>query len=178
MTNSAAHSAPRSDSRRRDLALIHLAKKDLVQSGILDEERYRHVVQGILIDLELKSTRDYPSAADLDATGRTRLMQVFRSDFGWKDRPNPHLKRQHRYVGRGQRGDGIYITQEQADYIALLEDQLGWPDSPRRLLGFIERQLGAKSTVEMLGKKNATLVITGLERLTGYKPHPRSKQPV
>lgn len=78
-----------------------------------------------------------------------------------------------RYEGRGGRGFAGFLTQSQADYIARLEDSLGWSSDPSRLRGFIRRQLGLPSNVtkpvEALRLREATKVITGLERLAGIK---------
>jgi hypothetical protein len=78
-----------------------------------------------------------------------------------RQRPARAPKVQQRYTGRG----GKNLSQRQADYIAGLEDQLGWTADPSRLAGMIERQIGAKATVEMLTPKRATKLITGLKAL-------------
>jgi hypothetical protein len=74
-----------------------------------------------------------------------------------------------RYEGRGSTGFAGFLTQPQADYIARLEHELGWADDPRRLQGFIRRQLGLPENVvkpvQNLRLRQATKVITGLKRL-------------
>lgn len=57
------------NQRRKDLAMIHLAKKELG----LDDDLYR---------LVLKQNCGVESAADLDEAGRRRLLSFFRSQ-GW-----------------------------------------------------------------------------------------------
>jgi len=55
--------------RRKDLAMIHLAKKDLG----LDDDLYRSVLQELC---------GVESSADLDALGRRKLIAYFR-EKGW-----------------------------------------------------------------------------------------------
>ena len=73
-----------------------------------------------------------------------------------------------RYEGRGERGAAQFLTQDQADEIARLEDHLGWTGAPDRLRGFIRRQLGLPDNVTKdvggLMVREATKVITGLRR--------------
>ncbi len=60
--------------RTSDLAKIHIAKKDLA----LDDETYRDVIRNI-------GKAGSGSAADLDPTGRARVLEHFRRT-GWKPR--------------------------------------------------------------------------------------------
>lgn len=62
------------DTRRDDLAKIHIAKKDLA----LDEETYRHIIREV-------GKVESGSSADLTPLGRARVLQHFRSK-GWKAR--------------------------------------------------------------------------------------------
>lgn len=62
------------DTRRSDLAKIHIAKKDLA----LDDETYRHIIREV-------GKVESGSSADLTPLGRTRVLQHFRSK-GWKPR--------------------------------------------------------------------------------------------
>ena len=62
------------DTRRSDLAKIHIAKKDLA----LDDETYRHVIREV-------GKVESGSSADLTPIGRARVLQHFRSK-GWKAR--------------------------------------------------------------------------------------------
>src|SRR4030067_225292 len=64
------------DSRKNDLAKIHIAKKDLG----LDDETYRTIVRNI-------GKAESGSAADLTPGGRGRVIQHFKSN-GWKVRGN------------------------------------------------------------------------------------------
>ena len=64
----------RVDSRKNDLAKIHIAKKDLA----LDDDTYRTIVRSV-------GKAESGSAADLSALGRVRLLQHFKSK-GWKTR--------------------------------------------------------------------------------------------
>jgi len=68
-----------------------------------------------------------------------------------------------KYYGAGSRGSQINLTVFQAERIELLESLLGWDE--KRLLGFIERQLGKKKAVQWLMNYEATKVITGLQKL-------------
>lgn len=74
-----------------------------------------------------------------------------------------------RYEARGSKGFAGFLTQPQADYIAYLEHTLGWSAEPKRLEGFIRRQLGLPENVTKpvgyLRLKQATKVIVGLKRL-------------
>lgn len=172
------HAGDNSARRRRELAAIHVAKKQLMDAGRLSEDGYRAIVDGILTDRALDRTKPHPSAADLDAGGRSAVLAVFRETLGWDDpahRDRDNLAK-GRYIGRGSVGQPGHLTQEQAGYIARLEDQLGWSNNPRRIAGFIKRVTGSISTVEMLSSRNASKLIIGLERLTGRNPHPRSAQ--
>ncbi|MEW6330186.1 MAG: regulatory protein GemA [Pseudomonadota bacterium] len=62
------------DTRRKELAKIHIAKKDLV----LDDETYRTIVRTI-------GKAESGSAADLSPLGRARVLQHFRTK-GWQSR--------------------------------------------------------------------------------------------
>lgn len=67
-----------------------------------------------------------------------------------------------RYLGSGL---GWALTQTQANKIAVLEARLGWAENPQRLEGFIERQIGKRKKVEWLKNREASKVITGLQKL-------------
>lgn len=72
-----------------------------------------------------------------------------------------------RYAVSGAAGR---ITQKQADYIAGLEDRLGWSADRSRLVGFIRRQLRLDDKVYVLvpslSVADASKVIVGLEKLS------------
>ncbi len=172
-------SSQKSSRRNRELALIHIAKKDLMGSGALDEDAYRWAIAGILERRNLDQKGEIPSAADLDPRGRGELIEAFKISFGWTGGGEVVKKeRAHigRYYGSGTRGQGPFLTQDTADEIARLEDVLGWTADPKRLQGFIERQTGHKKSVRMLTKSQASKVIVGLKRVAGISPHPRSRK--
>jgi len=62
------------NTRRDDLAKIHIAKKDLA----LDDETYRLIIRDV-------GKAESGSSADLSPLGRARVLQHFRSK-GWKAR--------------------------------------------------------------------------------------------
>lgn len=76
-----------------------------------------------------------------------------------------HPPQSANYYGSGFAGS---LTPSQADRIGELEAQLGWQENPERLLGFIRRQTKLIKSVEMLTNRQASKVITGLERLIKY----------
>lgn len=153
--------------RQKELATIHCAKRDLVAAGVLTEDGYRTIVDEVLDSRCLARTRNQPSSADLDAGGRSAVIRVFRERLGWHDPAHRQeaSSESGRYVGRGAVGDNRHLTQEQADEIARLEDELRWDGSPNRLRGFIRRVTGKKQTVEMLGGRDASAVISGLRKM-------------
>lgn len=65
---------PSVDTRKNDLAKIHIARKDLG----LDEDTYRYVIRTV-------GKAESGSAADLDEAGRARVLRHFKSK-GWKVR--------------------------------------------------------------------------------------------
>jgi phage gp16-like protein len=69
------------DTRRRELAKIHIARKDLC----LDEESYHQVVREI-------GGASSGSSADLSPLGLAKVLQHFRSK-GWKSKRRPAQKR-------------------------------------------------------------------------------------
>jgi hypothetical protein len=155
-----------SNTRRKELALIHVAKNDLVKEGRLNESSYRLTVESVLIDRGLEYDTERPSSARLDGVGRRRLISILKERHGWSgDNRSQTNRRESRYSGRGSKQVGTWLTQAQADRISRLEDDLGWATNPDRLLGFIERQIGSRATVEMLSVARASKVILGLERM-------------
>lgn len=171
MKRAGSHSAQ--DTRRKaDLAQIHIARKWAEDSRLIDEDGYRALVGSIMDRLRLKGAA---SAAHLDARGRKLLLESFRT-MGWSPSLSDKTPKRGRYYGAGVPGEAGHLTQQQANYIAKMEDEMGWTGEPERLIGFIERQLGEKKPVSMLRSREASIVITGLERVTGRKLHPRSRQ--
>lgn len=84
-----------------------------------------------------------------------------------------------RYVGRGERGAAAFLTPKQADYVAGLEQQLGWdwggsPFGSPQLQAFVRRQLGVgdgvHTKIESLRRRQATKLITGLKALLADRP--------
>lgn len=161
------------DPRTRDLAVIHMLRKRALDAGVLDDDGYRVVIGGIMDEL---GTPGAPSAAALDAAGRSRLILAF-GTLGVRLERAPSLAPGHgspvvghwrsRYIGSGREGFAGSLSQKQADEIARLEDRLKWSPDPTRLLGFIERQIGRSLHVHELTKAEAVKVITGLRRLDG-----------
>ena len=72
---------PNHDTRRRELAKIHIARKDLH----LDEDTYRQVIRDI-------GGAASGSSADLSPLARGRVLQHFKSK-GWKPKRKPATKR-------------------------------------------------------------------------------------
>ncbi len=73
-------------TRRKELAMIHLAKQQLQ----LDDEMYRDVLRGVC---------GVSSSADLDADGRRKLLAWFRDRGGWasKRRTEGHPGKPHNF---------------------------------------------------------------------------------
>lgn len=69
------------DQRRRELAKIHIARKDLA----LDEETYHQVIRDI-------GGAGSGSSADLSPLGRARVLKHFQTK-GWKSKRRPTEKR-------------------------------------------------------------------------------------
>lgn len=57
-----------------------------------------------------------------------------------------------------------FITPRQKEYLEGLFDDLGWTNVNRQI-GFINKQIGRKCTVDMLRNREASKVISGLERV-------------
>lgn len=63
----------------------------------------------------------------------------------------------------GKRRKG-FLTSNQKEYIEGMFAELGWDPGPRQW-GFIKKQIGKQSSVDMLTNRDASKVITGLERM-------------
>lgn len=152
--------------RQKDLAKIHIAKKEL---GLTDEH-YRLVVESVMDQLGIPGE---PSSANLDAKGRKQLLKTFR-EMGWSPTEQDETKRvEHdrphwrgRYEATGRAG---MATQKQCDYIALMENELGWTANSGRLKGMIERVRGERMVPQSLSNRQASDVISALEKMTGRK---------
>jgi len=152
--------------RQKDLAKIHIAKKEL---GLKDEH-YRLVIQSVMDELEIPGD---PSSGKLNAKGRQRLIDTFK-EMGWSptdqdessetDHHRPHWR--GRYEATGRMG---MATQSQCNYIALMEDELGWTSNPDRLKGFIERVRDKHCYPQSLSNRQASDVISAMEKMTGRK---------
>jgi len=152
--------------REKDLAKIHIAKKEL---GLKDEH-YRLVIESVMNALNVPGK---PSSANLDARGRQKLLDTFK-DMGWSptdqgnspeaDHDRPHWR--GRYESTERMG---MATQKQCDYIALMEDELDWTPNPDRLKGFIERVRGKNCYPQSLSNRQASDVISAMEKMTGRK---------
>ncbi len=153
------------DARNRDLAKIHIAKKELN----LDEQAYRATVAGVMDEMGIPFGAGKPSSANLTPKGRALLLKTFRR-MGWQGPPRPprrEAKNRHRSNGR----PGM-ATHKQCAYIAHLEGALAWTANPSRLAGFIERQLGRRCAVFALTNREASKVITGLEKIEKQSDQP------
>lgn len=147
--------------REKDLAKIHIAKKELG----LSDRAYRQIVEGVMDDRGIEGK---PSSANLDAGGRAALLKTFRG-MGW----NPQESQEGPTPWKGffeVSGGPRTLSQAQADFIAKMGFEMRWlPHEPHRLTGWIERQTGHKASVPMLTKSKAHKVITGLQKLTGRR---------
>ena len=146
--------------RKKDLAKIHIAKKELS----LDDREYRQIIEGVMA---LHDLAGRPSSANLPPEARETLLGTFR-EMGWTPlRKDDDPVWKGRYTESSEPGKA---TQKQLDYIAMMEWELGWIDEPKRLRGFIERTRGEKKRPWVLSNRQASDVITGLEKMTGRKP--------
>ena len=145
--------------RQKDLAKIHIAKKELN----LREEEYRSIIEGVMA---LHDLAGKPSSANLPPEARETLLDTFR-EMGWspiRKQDDPVWKGRYESQGGGK------ATQKQLDYIAMMEWELSWNDEPKRLRGFIKRTRGEDKRPQYLSNRQASDVITGLEKMTGRKP--------
>lgn len=195
---SAAHRAarPGDESRRADLARIHIARKWAASFLGMDDDDYRALVGTVAAEAGCTVPPGHaPSSRFLDAAGRAALLGAFAA-LGWPDAsardhaaaapaatPTPPARVKGRTNGRYPvAGAPGRITQKQADLIAHLEDRLDWTDDPARLTGWITRQIEPagdgspkRTFVAALSRVQATTVITGLmvlagDRLSGSRP--------
>ncbi len=131
--NTGAGNRPQSDNRRRQLAAIHAAKRDLG----LDDETYRAAIWAIC---------RAKSSADLDEPARRRLLDHFRS-LGWKSkrksRPRPSQDREA-LVGKVRAMlHGMDLPDEYADGMSkkmFHVERYEWcnPDQLHRLVAALE----------------------------------------
>lgn len=133
------------DARRRDLAKIHLARKDLA----LDEDTYRQL---------LATFGGASSAADLDAAGRGRVLARFRA-LGWQP------KRSRRVSPASRHKDPHDKTQ--ADKIRALWISLHRAgvvrDGSERALGRFVHRLTRRYSPDWLDSAQANQVIEALK---------------
>lgn len=116
-------SAPRqADDRRRELGLIHMAKANLA----LADDSYRAI---------LARVAGVGSAADLDASGRARVIAHFKS-LGW----NPAKRRKAARAAGRARADSGLVRKIRALWLSLW--QLGALADPGEaaLAAFVKRQ--------------------------------------
>ncbi len=183
----AAQRKPTRDDARRggQLAKIHIAKSWAVKTLGMAGGDYRALVGDVMSEVgDTCPPGENPSARFLSDRGRVTLLARFRG-LGWPD-PKGDLydrpaapagpgrrkgKTNGRYLVSGARG---MIVQAQADYLAHLEDLADWTSDPKRLIGFIERQVSKPSMVTSLTRAEATVILTGLEYVVGIK-NPRTK---
>jgi len=170
---------------QRQLARIHILRD---QELNMHDAAYRAIVAGIM---DRRGTTGRPSSAEMTDEGRNELIDTLdalnqerlneqrreRGDAGGWDTWHGRPPTRQRYPVPGQPG---MITKKQAAMIAFLEDEIQWTPTPARLQGFIRRQMQIEAdnivrSVRSLTNRQASTVITGLERMTGRSQHPRSK---
>ncbi len=171
-------------ARTRSLAKLHIAKAQLVQAGKLDDLAYRSILAGVLGELSIRYEGE-ASSKYLTPAGFKQVFSAFKK-LGWEDEWKPRAGQQTRPKGRRKplnhqperryRGTGgENLTDRQAWKIEQQETALGWHENPKRLQGWIKRQLelpeGIAKTVETLTNREASKVITGLMKLTGERPN-------
>lgn len=141
------------DSRRRDLAQIHIAKKDLA----LDDETYRSV---------LIRVAGVDSSADLDARGRAKVLDEFKR-LGWTYR-KPGRKR----AGARRQAHTPIANKARALWVSLY--QLGEIDDAREeaLAAFAARQTGVDDPAWITPQQGYKLVEALKARCAraGYAP--------
>lgn len=173
------------DGRRNaDLARIHIAKKWATGALGMADGDYRALLADVMSEAgDVLPAGERPSARWLSAPGRRAVLRRF-AGLGWPDAGRAERQIEESAPPRRQKGrtNGRYpvpsrgnmVSQPAADYLAHLEDLLDWTDDSSRLLGFISRQLDKPSMVASLTRAEATIVITGLEYVTGLK-NPKTK---
>ena len=133
------------DARRRDLAKIHLARKDLG----LDEDAYRQL---------LSTFGGAPSAADLSATGRARVLAHFKH-LGWRPKGrNVSPASRHKRPGQKTQTDKIRALWIEMHRAGIVRDR-----SERALARFVYRITG-KHSPDWLDAHEANQVIETLKQ--------------
>ena len=153
------------DTRKQDLAKIHIAKKELA----LPDDRYRYIIQSVMDKHGLDGR---VSSANLNEAARADLLGTFR-DMGWSplqsaaEPVSPPKHERGPYKGRYDSIDVQgYVTQDQLNYIAMMEDELGWTGEENRLMGMIERVLGKPIKPRWLRNRQASDIISALAAMT------------
>lgn len=134
---------PAKGLRERELAMIHLAKKDLG----LDDETYREM---------LWTVARVRSAKDLDITGRRHVLEHLKSR-GWKHRPPRRAQ-----PGAARMADDPQSRMIRGLWIELAAVGLVRDRSERALAAFVARQTGV-DRLEWLNVYQASQVIEALK---------------
>lgn len=147
-------------SRRKDLASIHIAKKELD----LSEIEYRALIAGVMDELGIDGKA---SSANLNAKGRAELLSTLR-DMGWNPSHRANERRQKVWKGHWKAtGRPGKATQAQLDYLAMMVYEKGWHKDDSRTKGFIKRTIGKAMHPAFLRTGQASKVIQGMEAYTG-----------
>lgn len=152
-------------TRQKDLAKIHIAKKELS----LPDQRYRYIVRSVMDAHDIEGR---VSSASLNEAARADLLGILR-DMGWSplqsaaEPVSPPRHQRGPYKGRysSVNVEG-YATQDQLNYIAMMEDELGWTGEEDRLNGMIERVLGKRIKPRWLRNRQASDIISALAAMT------------
>ena len=131
--------SPQDPQRRRELAAIHTAKKQLG----LDDDAYRDLLAGVT---------GKRSAAELDGAGRQRVIERFRQiGFAAKHAPSPrdrnfvyHARPEHRFIA---------ALWKSAALLCVVDDP-----APSALDRFVERQSGIRALKWLPPEKIAGVV--------------------
>ena len=157
-------------SRRKDLASIHIAKKELE----LSEIQYRSIIASVMDDLGIKGKA---SSANLHAKGRAELLSTFR-DMGWNPSHRANERRKKVWKGHWKAtGRPGKASQKQLDYLAMMVYEKGWHKDDSRTEGFIERTIGQEKHPAFCSVGEMSKVIQGMEaytdrrRLEGFEQH-------
>ena len=134
--------------------------RGMAAQALPDDDAYRSFLRSMFPTKEWDEP-DRPSTLELSKREADAAIKALKRLLGRRS-VQPW---EGRYVGRGHTGQAKHLTQDQADEIARLEHKLGWLSDPRRISGFIKRQIGRTVKVPRLSKREASKVITGLRKV-------------
>ncbi len=137
---------------------IHTLKSKLH----LDEETYKTN----LSRYGVKSSTDDNFSRDM----ATDLIKSMSKIINTNSKTSPDSSTGLPSYGTGRRGYQKHLTQLQAARIEILEELLGWKgdsgeENHKRLLGFIFKQTGKQTAIQMLMNYEAGKVIVGMQRI-------------